>query len=75
VCGESSVCSEDDTYECFTRTNMDVLVLRNQLLRKEEKPEFHEDAARPLRARLTKEQDMGHAPRDDSGSSQSSGLS
>jgi hypothetical protein len=54
VRGESSVCSEDDTDEYFTRTNMDALVLRNQLLRKEEKPEFHEDATRPLRARLTK---------------------
>ena len=43
VRGEPIVCSPDDAYLCFMRTNMDVLVLGNQILLKEEQPEFHED--------------------------------
>jgi carbamoyltransferase len=43
VRGEPIVCSPDDAYRCFMRTNMDVLVLGNQLLLKAEQPEFHED--------------------------------
>ncbi len=43
VRGEPIVCTPDDAYKCFMRTNMDVLVLGNQLLLKEEQPAFQED--------------------------------
>ena len=43
VRGEPIVCSPEDAYLCFMRTNMDVLVLGNQILLKEEQPELHED--------------------------------
>jgi carbamoyltransferase len=43
VRGEPIVCSPEDAYLCFMRTDMDVLVLGNQILYKEEQPEFHED--------------------------------
>jgi carbamoyltransferase len=43
VRGEPIVCSPHDAYLCFMRTQMDVLVLGNQILTKEEQPEFHED--------------------------------
>jgi carbamoyltransferase len=43
VRGEPIVMSPDDAYLCFMRTNMDVLVLGNQILLKEEQPELHED--------------------------------
>ena len=43
VRGEPIVCSPDDAYRCFMRTNMDVLVLGNQILLKAEQPELHED--------------------------------
>jgi carbamoyltransferase len=43
VRGEPIVCSPDDAYLCFMRTNMDVLVLGNQILRKQDQPELHED--------------------------------
>ena len=43
VRGEPIVCTPDDAYLCFMRTNMDVLVLGNQVLLKEEQPELHED--------------------------------
>jgi carbamoyltransferase len=43
VRGEPIVCSPDDAYLCFMRTQMDVLVLGSQVLRKEEQPELHED--------------------------------
>jgi len=43
VRGEPIVCSPEDAYLCFMRTNMDVLVLGNQILRKQEQPELHED--------------------------------
>jgi carbamoyltransferase len=43
VRGEPIVLSPDDAYLCFMRTNMDVLVLGNQILFKEEQPELHED--------------------------------
>lgn len=38
VRGEPIVCTPDDAYRCFMRTEMDVLVLENQLLLKEEQP-------------------------------------
>jgi carbamoyltransferase len=43
VRGEPIVCSPEDAYLCFMRTHMDVLVLGNQILLKEEQPELHED--------------------------------
>jgi carbamoyltransferase len=43
VRGEPIVCTPDDAYLCFMRTQMDVLVLGNQILVKEEQPELHED--------------------------------
>jgi len=42
VRGEPIVCSPRDAYQCFMRTNMDVLVLENCILYKEEQPEWHE---------------------------------
>jgi len=38
VRGEPIVCTPEDAYLCFMRTNMDVLVLGNQILRKEDQP-------------------------------------
>jgi len=43
VRGEPIVLSPEDAYLCFMRTNMDVLVLGNQILQKSEQPELHED--------------------------------
>jgi carbamoyltransferase len=43
VRGEPIVLSPEHAYLCFMRTNMDVLVLGNQVLLKEEQPELHED--------------------------------
>jgi len=43
VRGEPIVCSPEDAYTCFMRTDMDVLVLENCILRKEEQPKFEED--------------------------------
>jgi carbamoyltransferase len=43
VRGEPIVCSPDDAYLCFMRTNMDVLVLGNQILLKSDQPELHEE--------------------------------
>jgi carbamoyltransferase len=36
--GEPIVCSPEHAYRCFMATNMDVLVIGNQLLYKEEQP-------------------------------------
>ena len=38
VRGEPIVCTPEDAYHCFMRTEMDVLVLENQILLKEEQP-------------------------------------
>jgi carbamoyltransferase len=43
VRGEPIVESPMDAYRCFMRTEMDVLVLENCILLKEEQPEFVED--------------------------------
>ncbi|MDJ0868590.1 MAG: carbamoyltransferase [Myxococcota bacterium] len=43
VRGEPIVCTPQDAYLCFMRTDMDVLVLGNQVLVKSEQPEFSED--------------------------------
>ncbi|MDQ3387930.1 MAG: carbamoyltransferase [Gemmatimonadota bacterium] len=40
VRGEPIVCTPEDAYRCFMRTEMDVLVLENCLLLKSEQPEF-----------------------------------
>lgn len=42
VRGEPIVCTPEDAYMCFMRTNMDVLVLEDCVLFKNEQPEFHE---------------------------------
>jgi carbamoyltransferase len=43
VRGEPIVCTPRDAYQCFMRTNMDVLVLEDCILYKEEQPEWHEE--------------------------------
>jgi len=43
VRGEPIVCSPSDAYRCFMRTEMDVLVVENYLLLKEEQPEWKKD--------------------------------
>jgi len=43
VRGEPIVCTPEDAYRCFMRTEMDVLVLENQLLLKEEQPKRNQD--------------------------------
>lgn len=40
VRGEPIVCTPSDSYRCFMRTEMDVLVVENFILYKEEQPEF-----------------------------------
>ncbi len=42
VRGEPIVCSPEDAYKCFMRTDMDYLVLENLLLDKRNQPEFHD---------------------------------
>ena len=42
VRGEPIVESPADAYKCFMRTHLDVLVLGNYLLKKEEQPKFAE---------------------------------
>ena len=43
VRGEPIVCSPQDAYLCFMRTEMDVLVLENLILEKEKQPKLKED--------------------------------
>ena len=43
VRGEPIVCTPQDAYRCFLRTNMDVLVLENVVLLKEDQPSVPED--------------------------------
>ena len=43
VRGEPIVCTPQDAYRCFMRTEMDVLVLQNQLLLKDEQPQDEAD--------------------------------
>ena len=40
VRGEPIVCSPEDSYRCFMRTEMDVLVIDNLILYKEKQPNF-----------------------------------
>jgi len=42
VRGEPIVCTPEDAYRCFMRTNLDVLVLDNFVLLKEEQPQWKE---------------------------------
>jgi len=42
VRGEPIVCTPDDAYRCFMRTEMDVLVLEDHILWKDEQPEWPE---------------------------------
>tara|TARA_B100000963_G_scaffold279025_1_gene247465 strand:- start:1783 stop:3648 length:1866 start_codon:yes stop_codon:yes gene_type:complete len=43
VRGEPIVCSPEDAYKCFMRTEMDILVLENQILFKEEQSNFEDN--------------------------------
>ena len=43
VRGEPIVCSPEDAYRCFMRTEMDLLVLENALLIKSEQPVWDDD--------------------------------
>lgn len=42
VRGEPIVCTPEDTYRCFMRTEMDYLVIENILLAKDQQPEWQE---------------------------------
>jgi len=44
VRGEPIVCTPEDAYRCFMRTDMDVLALGSFFLEKEDQPEWKEDA-------------------------------
>ena len=41
--GEPIVCTPQDAYRCFMRTEMDILVLQNQILFKSEQPKVEKD--------------------------------
>lgn len=43
VRGEPIVCSPEDAYLCFMRTEMDVLIMENTILYKEEQPSMEEE--------------------------------
>lgn len=43
VRGEPIVCTPEDAYRCFMRTEMDYLVMGNWILDKQEQPEFQEE--------------------------------
>ena len=43
VRGEPIVCTPQDAYRCFMRTEMDILVLQNQVLFKREQPKVEKD--------------------------------
>ena len=45
VRGEPIVCTPQDAFRCFMRTNMDVLVLENVMLMKEDQPPIPEDTS------------------------------
>lgn len=44
VRGEPIVCTPQDAYQCFMRTGMDILVLENCILYKEEQPGWNEES-------------------------------
>ena len=41
--GEPIVCTPQDAYRCFMRTEMDILVLQNQILFKRDQPKVERD--------------------------------
>ena len=43
VRGEPIVCTPQDAYRCFMRTQMDILVLQNQILYKSAQPKIEKD--------------------------------
>lgn len=43
VRGEPIVCTPDDAYRCFMRTEMDVLVVEDAILYKQDQPSWKED--------------------------------
>ncbi|MGB5772985.1 MAG: carbamoyltransferase C-terminal domain-containing protein, partial [Crocosphaera sp.] len=43
VRGEPIVCTPEDAYRCFMRTEMDYLVINNYLLAKTEQPQWQKD--------------------------------
>ena len=43
VRGEPIVCNPQDAYRCFMRTEMEVLVLQNQILFKKDQPKIEKD--------------------------------
>ncbi|MCP4050638.1 MAG: carbamoyltransferase [bacterium] len=45
VRGEPIVCTPEDAYRCFMRTEMDVLVLGDYILKKEDQPEWKKEDA------------------------------
>ena len=40
--GEPIICSPEDAYRCFMRTEMDILVMEDSILFKEEQPDWEE---------------------------------
>jgi len=50
--GEPIVCSPEDAYRCFLATNMDVLVLENQILYKQEQPQAKQHEIDEYKARF-----------------------
>jgi carbamoyltransferase len=48
VRGEPIVCSPQDAYRCFMATNIDLLVLENVVLKKDEQPDARQDARTQL---------------------------
>jgi carbamoyltransferase len=50
--GEPIVCSPEDAYRCFMATNMDVLVLENQILYKHEQPQARQHEVDAYKARF-----------------------
>mgnify|MGYP001602254152 FL=1 len=42
VRGEPIVCTPDDAYKCFMRTEMDYLVIENYIFNKKDQPEWKE---------------------------------
>ena len=44
VRGEPIVCTPDDAYRCFMRTEMDYLVIDNYILEKTQQPDFDDDS-------------------------------
>jgi carbamoyltransferase len=43
VRGEPIVCTPEDAYRCFMRTDMDILIMENLILHKPEQPSFKDD--------------------------------